>query len=239
MHVLIQEFPNQNENEFVEGMIMENGILSTEEFVPEGVRVMLTDGSIGNVKDLVGSENSIQMIKKRISDRENHFVEKKSSLSYDVNFCKENKYLETVASIAVQSFLNSEGGFVYLGVSDDGLPLGLNSDYSLIHKRPNDDGFEDKLWTVLTKFLGFKIKSDRLLSISFPVIDNVEICEIYVRPSKVPIFLKEKTCTVIVDNEHKPQRKIEDFYIRNGNSHYLISKNSELIEYVTDHFTSI
>jgi uncharacterized repeat protein (TIGR03833 family) len=234
LRVIIQEFPDQKETEYSEGII--TGILSREDFVPEGIRVLLDNGSIGHVKDLVQPQNSVEIIKKRLLDRENQFVEKKSSFAYDINLNKKNEYLQTVAAIAVASFMNSEGGFVYIGVSDDGTPLGLDSDYSLISSRPNNDGLEEKIKQSFLRLLDNQIELQQCLSFNFPVIDDKEICEIHVKPAKKPIFLKAKKCTVVIDDEHKPQRWIEDFYIRNGNSHYLIEKNSELYEYFFKRF---
>jgi uncharacterized protein YwbE/predicted HTH transcriptional regulator len=237
LHVLVKEFPDQNENEYSEGII--TGILPQPDIVSDGIRVTLNTGSIGNVKELVGPENSIELIQKRLKDRENLFVEKKSTFSYDVVLDGRNDYLQTVAAIAVSSFLNTDGGFVYLGVSDDGVPLGLDLDYSLMSSRPNNDGLEDKIRNSFSKILGNNIELQQCLSYNFPIIDNKEICEIHVKPSKKPIFLQAKKCTVIIDDKHKPQRWIDDFYIRRGNSHYLIEKNSELFEYFMNRFHSV
>lgn len=235
LHVIIQEFPDQKESEYSEGIV--TGILSQEDFVPDGIRVILDNGAIGNIKNLVQAENSVEIIKKRLSDRENQFVEKKSSFSYDVKLNKNNDYLQTVAAIAAASFMNSEGGFVYFGVSDDGIPLGLEPDYSLMSSRKNNDGFEDIIRQSFSKLLGNYIVHQKCLTFTFPIIDSKEICEMRVKPTKKPIFLKLKKCTVIIDNDHKPQRWFEDFYIRNGNSHYLIEKNSELYEYFLKRFS--
>ena len=234
LRVIIQEFPNQKENEYSEGTV--TGILSEDDYVPNGIRVILDNGSIGNVKDLVGPDNSIELIKKRLSERENHYVEKKSSFSYDVNSNKKNIDLETVAAIAVASFMNTEGGFVYLGVSDGGIPLGLEEDYKLITDRPNNDGFEDKIKQSFLSILGNQIHLTKCLRYTFPEIDGKEICEIYVKPAEKPIFIKAIKAQVIFKETSKPQRWFEDFYIRNGNSRYLIEKNSELYDYFMQRF---
>ena len=56
---------------------------------------------------------------------ENENVEKNSTFSFDKKTCKKNSVLKMAVVNAVVSFLNSYGGYVYIGVADDGEVLGL------------------------------------------------------------------------------------------------------------------
>jgi uncharacterized protein YwbE len=236
MYVIIKEFPDQLECDYVEGMV--KGVLPGENIIQDGIRVVLHTGSIGNVKDLVGPRNSIDMIKKRLLDRENESVERKSTFSYDLVLSKENKYLQTVASIAAVSLLNSNGGFLYIGVLDDGTPLGLDLDYSLMAKEPNNDGLERRIRERFSQILDETVALQKNLVFDFPIIDGKEICEIHIKPSEKPIFLKTKKCTVVIDQDHKPQRNIDDFYIRTGNGHFLVQTHAEFYDYALKRFTA-
>lgn len=232
---IIKEHEEQSEKDFVEGKIV--GILTQDNFDPKGIRVSLDNGAIGNLVMISGSENSLEIIKKRISSRENNQVERKATFAYDINFSKRNDDLQKLVAIAVSSLINTDGGFVYIGVTDDGKPIGLENDYSVMQNRANNDGFEDKLKQYFNKILSDPILQQQCLTFSFPIIDEKEICEIFVKPSPKPIFFNPKRYEVLVGDK-KQQRWFDDFYIRRGNSHYLIEKNSEFFDYLINRFVN-
>lgn len=237
---IIKEFPGQNEKDFPEGKI--NSILSANTDNPNGVKVELENGAIGHLQQISDAGNNLKIIKKRLIDRENQIVERKSTFAFDVEKNEKNEDLKTVLAIAVASFMNTNGGFVYVGVKDDGTPIGLDYDYSLMHTRSNSDGFEDLLKQFFNKTLTENISQQECLTFNFPIIDNKEICEIHVKPSRKPIFIKSKIGTISFQgksellSQAKKQREFEDFYIRRGNSHYLIEKFSEFFDYVLSRF---
>ncbi len=237
---IVKEFDSQKEKDFREGEISK--ILSSAEIEPNGTKVELLNGSIGNLQFVSSPENNIQMIENRLNTRENQFVERKSTFAFDINEDQRNDDLKTVLSIAVASFMNSNGGFVYVGVSDDGTPLGLKHDYSLI-SRSDNDGFEDVLKQFFNKTLTENMNQQKCLTFTFPIIKNIEICEIHVKPSDKPIFIKPKFGNVVYEGkkelicQSKKHREIEDFYIRRGNSHYLVERFSEFYDYVLSRFT--
>lgn len=236
---IVKEFTNQQEKYFQEGKITK--IHSSKEIEPDGTKVELVNGSIGNLQFVSSPENDIQIIENRLNARENQIVERKSTFAFDINEDVRNDDLKTVLAIAVASFMNSNGGFVYVGVSDDGTPIGLEHDYSLI-SRSDNNGFEDVLKQFFNKILTENISQQKCLTFSFPVIKNVEICEIHVKPSDVPIFIKPKFGNVVYEGkkelicQSKKHREIEDFYIRRGNGHYLVERLSEFYDYTISRF---
>ena len=72
---------------------------------------------------------------------ENAKVEFKSSARWDLRENKKNPVMEQVILKTVAAFLNSDGGTLLLGVSDDGSVLGLEHDYQTL-KKQNADGYE-------------------------------------------------------------------------------------------------
>ena len=233
MPILIEEIPGQSPSEYVEGIV--RAILPQDDPNPNGIRVLLKTGEIGHAKDIPKSENSIDIIKKRLKNGENETVEFKSSFSYDLKLNKENKDLKKVLAIVSVSLMNSKGGFLYVGVDDDGNALGLKNDYVL--NGPDKDQFEMKVRQSFSKILNLTVDEQQLMTFRFPVIEGMEICEIHITPSKKPIFLTSKSYVVKID-EKSQGREFEDFYVRKGNSHHLITKSGELYEYFHNRFSN-
>ena len=127
---VVKEFPDQKEEDFREDIIVKK--ISSAEFEPDGTKVELKNGSIGNLQFISHSENDIQLIKNRLGSRENQIVERKSTFAFDIDQNSPNDSLKTVLAIAVVSLMNSDGGFVYVGVKDDFVIS--HNDYTLINK---------------------------------------------------------------------------------------------------------
>ena len=97
--------------------------------------------------------------------------------------------------------LNSEGGVLLIGIDDDGNILGVEKDYQTLSKS-DKDGFELHLHQLIKNYLGNDY--EKHIKISFPELDNKEICQVKILKNGEPVFL-----TV----EGKQM-----FYVRNGNS---------------------
>ncbi len=150
---------------------------------------------------------------------ENDNVEFKSTLRFDLREATVNKKLEFVIGKTIAAFLNSEGGTLIIGVDDNNNILGLDKDFKTLAK-PNIDGFELHLRQVIKKYLGQSF--EKYLKISFPKIDNKEICVIKILRSGKPVF---------VEFEGK-----DYFFVRIGNSS--IPKNrAEQSEYEKLHWS--
>ena len=164
-----------------------------------------------------GNENLIIDL---IANGESEVLEFKSTARWDVRANKINKELEKVIVKTITAFLNSaKGGTLLIGVSDDGNILGLNDDYKTLGKRQDRDGYENLLMTILFDSCGKECSP--LVKIIFHQIEGREICQINVKPSPKPIFVKDE--------------KNENFYIRTGNSTRLLSTR-EAIEYCKIHW---
>lgn len=149
--------------------------------------------------DLSHKEPANEEVQELILAGESDTVEFKSTLRYDLRSKEVNKKLEYVIAKTIAAFLNSEGGNLFIGIDDNQNMLGLVDDMSTLSK-PNIDGFELHLVEVIKKYIGAGLVSH--IKISFPTIEDVQICRIKVSKSGKPVFTQY---------EGK-----EDFFIRSG-----------------------
>jgi len=128
-------------------------------------------------------------------------VEFKSSLVWDYYQQCANKSLHEPVMKTLVAFLNSSGGYLLVGVDDDGHVLGIEPDLSTLRK-PNVDGFETTLNMSFNKMIGVEFR--QFVDVIFPLLDEKTICMLRVRPSTHPAYLVDKGA--------------EKFYIRAGNA---------------------
>ena len=76
-----------------------------------------------------------------IANGETASVEFKSSLLWDHQRGVKNPCLAGVVLRAVAALMNADGGTVYVGVSDNGLIVGIGSDYACLGSKGNWDGW--------------------------------------------------------------------------------------------------
>jgi len=131
---------------------------------------------------------------------ENARVEFKSSARWDLRENKKNTMMEQIILKTVAAFLNSDGGTLLLGVSDDGAALGLAHDYQTLQKK-NADGYELFLTDLLLNHYGKDCSP--CVHITFHQLEAKQICRIRVDPASRPVWVKEGD---------------DQLYIRSGNS---------------------
>lgn len=132
---------------------------------------------------------------------EHQFVEYKSSLVWDYYQKKANKGLNQPVMKSLVAFMNSSGGFLLIGVDDEGKVLGLEPDLQTLRK-PTVDAFETAFNAAFNKMIGVEFR--QFVDVAFPELDEKPICVLRVRPSTHPAFLLDQGN--------------EKFYIRAGNA---------------------
>lgn len=150
---------------------------------------ILADGITLNVAELIGNG-------------ENEKVEFKSSLCYDYQKNNKNKDVEFAIAKSVAAFLNSNGGYLFIGVKDDKTILGLEKDFSLLNKATKDL-FELHFTNIVNKYLGAENR---------PCV-TMRFAEIGGKTVSVVIIPKRAPREVYLTLEGQPF-----FYIRSGNS---------------------
>lgn len=141
-----------------------------------------------------------------ILEGESSELEFKSSLRWSYDSSIVDKKLEQVIVKSVAAFANADGGTLLIGVSDGGEVLGLENDYESLDG--NRDAYELHLRNLLNKSFGESFTATYVM-ISFPIVENKEICRIEIQPSMEPQYV-----SVVDKNGHKSDK----FYVRNGNS---------------------
>ena len=144
---------------------------------------------------------------------ENAKVEFKSSARWDLRENKKNPVMEQVILKTVAAFLNSDGGTLLLGVSDDGAVVGLDHDYQTL-QRKNADGYELFLGDLLLNHYGKDLSGN--LKFSFHKVDEKQVCKIGIEAASRAAWVKEGA------DEH--------LYVRSGNSTRRLT-TKEAIEY--------
>ena len=182
-------------------------------------RKMISDSINSFLENLKGLEVEEAInYEKIIKGGENDYVEFKSSLRWDYEQGNVNKLMEHIIAKTISAFMNSEGGKLFIGVSDTGETLGIEKDCVTL-KNKNKDGFLLQLTQVINQYLGKEF--NQYASIKIIQIKDKEICIVDVANSAMPVFLK---------NNDK-----EEFYIRASASSQPMSIR-EANEYIRTHW---
>jgi predicted HTH transcriptional regulator len=131
--------------------------------------------------------------------------------------------LEEVAVKSIASFANGNGGTLLIGVRDDGGIVGLEPDFGILGG--NRDKFELHLTNLIIRHFGQAFGA-RKIRVTFPVVREINICQIEVRRATRPVF---------VTTSDKRGVPAERFFVRSGNSSQELSP-SQVTEYVNERF---
>ena len=168
-----------------------------------------------NPKLFLNKNNSSDEILELIKNRESEEIEFKSTLRTNLHTNEFDKKMEFSALKTITAFLNSDGGTLLLGITNEGKILGIEHD-----KFPDTDKFNLYLISIIKEKLGKKHFD--LIDIQNTLIEGRTIVKISCKKSKKPVFLKS--------DSHE-----EEFYIRVGPSSVQL-KGSELVEYIQKKF---
>lgn len=158
---------------------------------------------------------------------ENNQVEFKTTLRYDMRQNIVNKKLEEVILKTIAAFSNGQGGTLIMGVNDDMEIIGLENDYRTL-KNGTKDEFELHLRNLVNRSYGVEFATNSL-TITFPVVDEVEICIVEIKPGLRPLY------TEVSDKNGSKSTK---FYVRSGNSSQEIDI-TEVAQYIHQRFETI
>jgi hypothetical protein len=135
-----------------------------------------------------------------IESGESARLEFKSSLRYDLETLRVNKDLTKAVVKVIASFLNTHGGTLLIGISDDGTPLGLDPDIETLSKN-SLDGFELAFRNAVGAYLGASVSPG--VSVAFPSVSGTVVAQITCSKHVEPVYLKEGDQYI--------------FYVRDGN----------------------
>jgi type I restriction enzyme R subunit len=160
--------------------------------------------------------------------REDKHLEFKSSLRWDLRERKKSRLVEAAAVKTVAAFLNSEfGGTLVIGVADDGSVLGLQEDYTTLHKEGKDDAdvFLLHLNQLLENSVGLAAAAN--VTTTIDAVEGRDLCRVHVEPSGHPVEAE-----VTVADERGQFSKERVFYARLNNATRAISDERERQKYI-------
>lgn len=128
-------------------------------------------------------------IEKIISGGENNQVEFKPTLLFNFLTKKPGIGVKAIIAKAICAFLNSNGGFLFIGIKDDGSIQGLDFDFKLSESKDPKDFFLLEFDQMIEHFLSFVVKG--YINTEFVELNGKQIFVVRVHPSKrKPVFLK-------------------------------------------------
>ena len=149
-----------------------------------------------------------------IESGESEAVEFKSTLRVNLHTGEVDKRMELSVLKTLAGFLNTRGGTLVIGVSDDGTPVGFGAD-----KFPNEDKMALHLVNVVKARMGPNFVT--AMHVHFEDYDDDRVLVVRSSPSSKPVFVKDG--------------EIERFYIRTGPSTTELTA-SQTQTYVTQRF---
>lgn len=174
-----------------------------------------------SLKSSQEEQNSEIDLKKVIERGESNQIEFKPSLLYNFKSGKAGITPKFHIAKTICAFLNSNGGVLFVGVTDEGEIQGLEEyDFTLFESENKKDKILLEFDSLLTYFFGVSIKP--LINCEIKTIDGKSILVVLVSESYRPIFMKNKKEDLI----------LKEMYIRMNASTRLISENEELAEYI-------
>jgi membrane protein YdbS with pleckstrin-like domain len=135
-----------------------------------------------------------------LAQGEGQFLEYKSSLMWDYRKQAVNKDLYEPVMKNLVGFMNTAGGWLLIGVDDDGQVLGIEPDFTGLKKK-DVDGFENVFNVAFGNMIG--IENRQYIDLAFPQQEGKIVCRIGVQPAPHPVYLTFGGK--------------EEFYIRAGN----------------------
>jgi len=173
-----------------------------------------------NIAVDISNTISEESLRKLIKSGEGKTVEFKSTLRWDLKLNSTQKHIAHSVGKTIAAFLNSEGGTLFIGVSDDGNILGLDADFNSFSKENKKDEFQKHFDILFQNWFGNHLT--RAIKFDFIELDN-KICAAITIPKKWsgPVYL--------IDNGN------EIFYVRRTSGTVEL-KPSEMVTYIRDHW---
>ena len=154
-----------------------------------------------------------------LREMETYHVEFKATARHSINPDIPEKKINEAVIKTVAAFMNSGGGTLGIGITDDGDILGLQPD--LDYKKQDIDAYQNWLSTLFINAMGGAHVS-KYVNIRFETVDDKLVCLVDVKKSSVPIYANTFKGDGI-------------FYVRTVNTTRILTP-PEIPDYTNDHF---
>lgn len=147
--------------------------------------------------------------------RESHRKEFKTSIVFVPGKSEPsiNEQLPNNIVREIAGFLNADGGTLYIGVNDNGVPVGMAADYAYLNEGDDEfngsyktttDSYELKIRNAVEKHLSQRALGN--LQFEFPEKYAGNVCIIYIHPLKRPVFFNGNRLYVRTGNRITPYK---------------------------------
>lgn len=168
------------------------------------------------------SQQPAKTIRQIIDGGEGNYVEFKPALLYNFKTCKAGIGIKKIIATAICAFLNGNGGYLFIGLDDNGRPQGLKHDFSLANGKKPKDFFQNEFDQMIEHFLSFSIKSN--ISARFCNLDSIDIFMVTILPSK--------NRAVFLNGQNG-----KEFWIRGNAGNRQLKDIEEIAKYCIDRWT--
>jgi hypothetical protein len=169
---------------------------------------------LDSMLNAIGGLTDVDKVYGLVREGESKNTEFKETLSLDIKKQTKEKYIETSALKTVVAFLNTEGGILLIGISDEGKITGLNDEIEKFYK--NTDKFLLQWKNLLKQHVGeefYPFIEYKVIKVGDKLVLWVEC-----KQSPSPCYLDQN-----------------DFYVRTNPATDKL-EGPKLVEYVKNHF---
>jgi hypothetical protein len=182
---------------------------------PTSSKIIL--GQLDSMLDSIGELSAVDKIRELARQGESKTTEFKETLSLDVKKQKKEKYIEESALKTIVAFLNSDGGALLIGVSDDGRIDGVDAEVGKLHKKSRDN-FQKHFKNLQKNQIGEEFYP--FIDSELIEVDEAQVFIVRVQKSKMPCYLNKK-----------------DFYVRTNPATDKL-EGPKLVNYINNHFSN-
>ena len=205
------------QNKLSDSVIKINQIHTTVERIKSEIELNpLSSKDVDRLDDILKAINIFTIqdkIREKILIGENKKIEFKQTFSLDISTNQKEKRLEHACLKTIVAFLNTDGGTLLIGVSDQKEITGLDEEINKFHK--SEDKFLLHFKNKINHYIGEKIYS--FIDYALVKIDEKYVANIIVLPSDTEVFLDK------------------DFYVRSNPSTDKL-EGSKLVTYCKKRF---
>lgn len=174
-------------------------------------------GQLDRMLEAITVLTDADKIRAIVREGESKNIEFKETLSLDIRKQTKESYIEQSALKTIVAFLNTEGGVLLIGVSDDGKINGVEAEIEKFHK--NIDKFLLHFKNLLKSKIGeafYPFIDNRLVKL-----DNIHVLLVECKASQSPCYLEGK-----------------EFFVRTNPATDKL-EGPKLVEYVQHHFGTL
>ena len=217
----------------LDGMIAHIYGLTEEEFAYilttfPSVQQQVKEDALAAYRDFAPLTGDAEIIEIITTQDESSTLEFKSTARWDIEKNQKNLVMEDVILKTVASFLNTSGGTLLIGVTDEKEIIGLDLDYQTFSKPNKRDAYQLFLMNdLLLRQFGKDLAP--FIDITFHEVERRDVCRITAKLSPRPVFIE-------VNTKNKKQKCL---FVRSGNSTIKLTANEEIENYCKSRWQEI